>query len=329
MRRGPGGGKSAILPEWEGQPEAGQGLAEGFLEWTEWLTPGVGTTLSGIALRADVRSPHQHIQIGESPEFGHIFRLDGRIMSTEADAFIQHELMVHPMAVAHGAPRSALVLGGGDGGSARELLRLPGIARVSVAELDGEVVALSRRWLGGIHQGAFDDARLQLHIGDALAFLHAAAQAGDTFDLMVFDLTEADDGGPAVPLFAAGGLAAARRCLAPGGALSIHLGPLFHRPRTARALMDRLRMHFARVAVLSVAIPAYGAVWGIAFASDSLDVSHPDPVAMERVWQAWKLDGALRCYRPALHPALFMLPTHLQGIVDGTPVTARYSRSIG
>ncbi|MGO4814175.1 spermidine synthase [Cupriavidus sp. 2MCAB6] len=322
MRREPGGGKSAILPE--GKAESGHPAAPagGHLQWTEWLSPGIGTTLGQIRLLAAVRSPYQQIEIGENARFGRIFRLDGRVMCAEADAFIQHELMVHPMAVAHGAARSALVVGGGDGGSARELLRLPFMREVVVAELDPEVVTLARAWLDGIHQGAFDDPRVHLAIGDALGLMEAFGRAGRRFDLIVFDLTEADDGSPAAALFSAHGLQAARRCLAPGGALSLQLGPPEHRPDPVRVLCARLRQCFAQVQPLSAFIPVHGASWAIALASDALDVRGTGTALLGERLRAWKLERTLRCYHAALHPALFTLPRHLQALFDSAGAPA-------
>lgn len=289
------------------------------MQWAEWLVPGAAATLADIRLLASVRTPHQHIEIGESALFGRIFRLDGRIMSTEADGYIQHELMVHPMALAHGAPACALVVGGGDGASARELLRVPGMREVVVAELDAEVIALARTWLGGLHGGAFDDPRVAVEIGDALATMQRFAAQDRRFDLIVFDLTEADDGGPASALFETAGLHAARRCLAPGGALSLHLGPPWHRPRTAALLLERLRGQFTLVQPLTAYVPAYGALWAIAIASDTVDVRGACPQTLARRLADWGMQQALRCYHPGLHQALFALPLHLRAALGEGP----------
>ncbi|RZT41128.1 spermine/spermidine synthase domain-containing protein [Cupriavidus agavae] len=317
--REPDGGKSAILAEAGGISGRAEASRRGHQTWTEWLAPGTGTTLGEIAVLAAARSPHQQVEIGENARFGRIFRLDGVVMSTEADAFILHELMTVPMAVVHDTPRNALVIGGGDGGSAFELLRIPTMREVVVAELDAEVVRLARDWLGGIHQGALDepgDPRLHLAIGDGLGLMEAFARAGRRFDLIVYDLTEADDGGPAAALFSAHGLQTARRCLAPGGALSLHLGPPLHRPDAARLLLGRLRQAFRHVAPLTAFVPAYGALWGVALASDALDIAAAPAAAIAARLRQWRLDTALRAYHAELHPALFVHPRHLQAVFD-------------
>ncbi len=86
------------------------------------------------------------IEVWETRQLGRLFTLDGPMTST-GDEFIYHECMVHPAALAHPAPRAALVLGGGDGGAARQLLAHPGIERIVVAELDEQVVRLTREYL--------------------------------------------------------------------------------------------------------------------------------------------------------------------------------------
>ncbi len=317
--REPDGGKTAILAEAGSISGHADSSRKGRQTWTEWLAPGAGTTLGEITVVAAARTAHQQVEIGENAHFGRIFRLDGRVMSTEADAHIQHELMTVPMAAVHGTPRTALVVGGGDGGSAFELLRIPTIREVVIAELDGEVVRLAREWLPGIHQGALDepgDPRLHLAIGDGLGLMEAFARAGRQFDLIVYDLTEAEEGSPAAALFSPHGLQTARRCLTPGGAMSLHRGPPLHRPESARLLLSRLRQLFRHVAPLATFVPAYGALWGIALASDALDIAAQPAERIATRLRQWKLDAALRAYHADLHPALFVHPRHLQAIFD-------------
>ena len=127
---------------------------------------------------ASVDSPYQRIEVWDTPQLGRLFTLDGRPMTSAGDEFIYHECMVHPAALAHPSPKAALVLGGGDGGAARQLLRHPGIERIVVAELDAEVVRLTREYLPEVHGGAFDDPRVELVIGDAADFVAGGPSNG-------------------------------------------------------------------------------------------------------------------------------------------------------
>lgn len=249
-----------------------------------------------------IDSPFQRIEVWETPQLGTLFSLDDRPMTSVGDEFIYHECMVHPAALTHPEPRSALVLGGGDGGAARQLLRHPGIARIVVAELDAEVVRMARAHLAPVHGGAFDDARVEVVIGDAAQFV---ATTHERFDLVVFDLTPPDS--PAATLYTHAFYEQLKVVMCPGAALSMHLGsPFFHEARV-RALATGLVAAFKTVRLMSAFIPLYGSLWLMAIASDALD-----PCALSAHEVAVRIDtrgiDALRYYGAALHPALFALP---------------------
>ena len=98
-------------------------------------------------------------------------------MTSEREEFFYHEALVHPAAIAHAAPRNALILGGGDGGAAEELLKHPSVERIVLAELDEAVVQAARTHLRRIQRGALDDARVQLQLGDAYAYVDEIGRA--------------------------------------------------------------------------------------------------------------------------------------------------------
>jgi len=174
------------------------------------------------SLIARVDSPYQRIEVWDTRQLGRIFTLDGRPMTSTGDEFIYHECMVHPAALAHPAPKAALVLGGGDAGAARQLLAHPGIERIVVAELDEQVVRLTREHMPEVHGGAFDDPRVELVIGDAAHFVTAAAQARSAlFDLVVFDLTPPDS--PAAGLYTTAFYSQLKRVMSTNAVLSVHL----------------------------------------------------------------------------------------------------------
>ncbi len=249
-----------------------------------------------------LRSRHQRIEVFETHQFGKLFRLDGAFMTSEHDEFFYHEPIVHCAAIAHPAPRRALVIGGGDGGSTEELLKHPSIERVVMAELDPEVIRVAREYLGEVHHGAFDDPRLQIHIGDGFEFTRST---GETFDLIVLDLTDPDT--PAARLYTPEFFQMARRALAPGGAIALHLGSPIFQPQRVRTLLADLQSVFPIVRPLGLYIPLYGAYWGLAVVSDTLDVcAVTSAVVAQRLEQ--RCIGDLRLYNEAMHSALFALP---------------------
>ncbi len=202
---------------------------------------------------AHVDSPYQHIEVWDTPQLGRLFTLDGRPMTSVGDEFIYHECMTHPAALTHPAPRAALVLGGGDGGAAKQLLAHRCIERIVVAELDAEVVRLTLEHLPQVHGGAFDDLRVELVIGDAAEFVE---RTRERFDLVVFDLTPPDS--PAAGLYAPAFLTRLKHALTPDAAISLHLGsPYFHAARIEALLVD-LQQAFAVVRPMAAYVPLYG-----------------------------------------------------------------------
>ena len=274
----------------------------------ERLTDAAGVYFEGT-LSERRTTPFQLLEVYETPALGRIFRLDGFNMTSERDEFFYHENLVHPAAVAHPAPRRALVIGGGDGGSSEELLKHRTLEVVHMAELDPVVVEVSRAKFGAVHRGAFDDPRFKLTVGDGLAYLR---ETPVRYDLVSMDLT--DPVGPSLELYSPATFALAKGAMAPGGALTLHIGsPWFH-PERVRQTLANLRQVFAVVAPYFAYIPIYGSVWGFATASDTLDPRAISPAEVERVISARGV-GDLQFYNGEVHRALFALPNYVKELV--------------
>jgi spermidine synthase len=259
------------------------------------------------ALRlAAVDSAWQHIEVWDTPQLGCLFTLDGRPMTSAGDEFLYHECMVHPAALTHPSPRAALVLGGGDGGAARQLLKYPDIARIVVAELDSEVVRLTGDYLPEVRGGAFEDPRVELVIGDAAQFVARAVEGGrERFDLVVFDLTPPDS--PAAGLYTRAFYAALKRVMTADALVSLHLGSPYQHAERIGALLADLRASFATVRVLGTFVPLYGSLWLMAVASDRLDPLATDETTLAQRLAQRGIDE-LRCYDARAHAALFAAP---------------------
>jgi spermidine synthase len=255
------------------------------------------------------RTPFQLLEVYDTPELGRIFRLDGFNMTSERDEFLYHENLVHPAAIAHPDPRQALVIGGGDGGSSEEILKHATIRRVHMAELDAEVIAVAKAHFAKVHRGAFDDPRLKVTVGDGLAYLRATDVR---YDLVVMDLT--DPVGPSVELYSAATFALARRAMAAGGALTLHLGSPFAHPERVRDTVANLRAAFPVVSPYFVHIPLYGSIWGFAVASDSLDPRRLPAAEVERRIASRGV-GDLQYYNGEVHGAMFALPNYVRALL--------------
>lgn len=265
--------------------------------------------LRGGKLLERFRTDYQEVGVYETAEFGRLYSLDGSLMASERDEFFCHENLVHPAAISHPEPHSALIIGGGDGGSAEELFKHPSIKNVTLVELDAGVVAIARKYLETVHHGAIDDPRLTLHIGDGFDYIRDAT---DKFDLIVLDLT--DPGGPSTPLYTAEFYAACRARLAPGGALSLHVGPPVAQPQRFRENILTLHSVFPLVRPCLLYIPLYGSLWGMACASDSLDPLALDAVAVDRILaQRGIID--LQYYNGDTHRAVLAQPNFIRKLL--------------
>ena len=134
----------------------------------ERLTPSSGVYFDGTLVERK-QTPFQLLEVYDTPDLGRIFRLDGFNMTSERDEFFYHENLVHPAALTHPKPERALIVGGGDGGSAEELLKYPTMRSVTLVEIDLAVVDISRKYLQHVHRGSLDDPRVSLRIEDGFA----------------------------------------------------------------------------------------------------------------------------------------------------------------
>lgn len=250
------------------------------------------------------RTPFQLLELLQTRRFGKVLRLDGKFMTSEGEEFYYHEALVHPAAIAHPAPQRALIIGGGDGGAAEELLKHPTMQQVIIAELDGDVVAVAREHLRAVHRGALDDPRVKVQLGDGFAYLR---DSRETHDLILLDLTDPET--PAGPLYTRQSFQAIKHALRPRGALVLHLGAPSFEPEQIRRLAADLRATFAAVDFYGLYIPLYGAYWALAVASDD---GRPSQLGRDEVARrlAERRIGDLRYYNADVHPALFALPTY-------------------
>ena len=144
----------------------------------------------------DVQSPFQRVRILESYKYGKMLALDDMVMTTEQDEFHYHEMISHPAMFTLENAKNILVIGGGDGGTVREILRHEGVEKVTMVEIDGAVIDSCKEFLPGI-AAAFDNPKLELIVDDGIAFLKNAK--ANTYDLIIVD--GSDPVGPAEGLF--------------------------------------------------------------------------------------------------------------------------------
>jgi spermidine synthase len=258
------------------------------------------------------RTEFQDLEVHESPQFGRLFRLDGCFMTSEKDEFFYHENLLHPALTAHADPRRVLIIGGGDGGAAEEALKHPSVEKVVLVELDGKVIDIAKRYFGKIHNGVFDDPRLELRIEDGLRYL---AETQERFDMIALDLP--DPIGPATGLYEESFFRDCKRALAPGGVLTLHMGSPVSKPEQVRTHYERLARVFGVVRPYVMFIPLYGSLWSMAACSDVLDVATTPAHEVDRRIAKRGL-RELQYYNGATHQAVFALPNFVRDLTVGS-----------
>jgi spermidine synthase len=276
----------------------------------DWLNAHAGYGYTAKKQLAAFDSQYQRVEVYDTHQFGKLFRLDGRLMTSEGDEFFYHECMTHPALLAHPNPQSVLVIGGGDGGSSEEIFKHPSVRRIVMAELDPAVIDVSREHLREIHHGALDDPRLSIKIGDGFEFVK---HCEEKFDLVVLDLTDPDT--PAFHLYSEEFFRMCKRLLNPGGLMTMHLGSPVYQPATVKKNATALRAVFKHVQPLSLFIPLYGSLWCLAVASDTVNPRSVNVDAIGQRMRERRLAG-LRYYNAEMHPALFALPTFVRELTD-------------
>ena len=256
----------------------------------------------------DERSDFQHIQIFESPAHGRVLALDGIVQLTERDEATYSEMLAHVPVVSHGAVRRVMIVGGGDGAIAEEVLKHGGVEQVDLVDIDGRVIELSKIHFATVSGAAFADPRLHVHAEDAVAFLESDAVEG-RYDLIVAD--RPDPVGPAQVLFADRFYGLVERALAPGGISVFQTGVPFYQPRELSEALEQMGRAFAKVGVYLTVTPTYvGGFMALAWASSDHDLS-AIPAHLETV--ATALDTSY--YNAGIHRASFMLPTWIQRLI--------------
>ncbi len=276
----------------------------------EPVTKGFDHVLEGERLYSG-RSQFQKIDVYQHEHFGRVLTLDDLVQTTQADEFCYHEMLVHPALSSREPIERVLVIGGGDGGTLRHvLMHSPGEA--VMCEIDSEVVRVSREFLPMLSDGAFDDPRARLLIGDGGAFV---SEHEDAFDAILIDST--DPIGAAVVLFSEDFYRACSRALRPGGVFVSQTGsPMYQGAELMNALRN-LGSVFGTVETYLGFVPTYpGVLWSFTSATDGtpLSVTAPDDIATRLT--ARGVDT--RFYTPQVHVAGFALPPFVRDLVETT-----------
>ena len=254
------------------------------------------------------RSDFQQVAVISTPVFGKMLILDGDTQSSQGDEKIYHETLVHP-AMAGAADRSeVLILGGGEGATLREVLRHPAVKRCTMVDIDGLVVDLSKKYLPEWADGAFDEPRANVIIGDALAYMR---EHDERYGLIISDLTEPLEDSPSNILFNEDVFKLIKSRLAPGGIYVLQASTAAFHNYSLHCKMSRtLRRHYKHVTSFFTYVPAFDTDWAFLACSDTTDLAALDPRSVDAYCA--QLRGENFFYDGETHERLFSLPLYLR-----------------
>ena len=254
------------------------------------------------------RTAFQAVAVLRTAVFGKMLVIDGDTQSSQADERIYHETLVHPAMAAVEDRSEVLILGGGEGATLREVLRDPSVRRCTMVDIDGDVVALAKRYLPEWSAGAFDDPRARVIVGDALRFL---ADDRESYDVIVSDLTEPLPDSPSFPLFNEDVFRRVKARLTSGGVYVLQASTAgFHNMALHAKMARSLRAHFRCVRSFYTHVSAFDNDWAFLACSDAVDVAALDAQHIERY--VGSLRGENWFYDAETHRRLFALPRYLR-----------------
>ncbi|MEO0239452.1 MAG: polyamine aminopropyltransferase [candidate division WOR-3 bacterium] len=247
------------------------------------------------------RSPFQRIDIFEVETYGKVLTLDGMVMVTERDEFIYHEMITHPALRIHPDPKKVLIIGGGDGGTAREVLKYKEVEKVVMVEIDKDVVELSKKYFPTI-SCALEDPRLEIKYEDGVNFVR---ETEEKFDVMLLDTS--DPVGPAEVLYRREFYENCKRSLNKNGILVTQAESPWSQLETIKNLLKEIKGVFSQSLLYLAHIPTYpGGLWSFLMLGENFDINKIQRQTPE----------GLKYYNEEIHRGMTALPQYLKEVLN-------------
>jgi spermidine synthase len=251
------------------------------------------------------KSEFQTIDLFKTAGHGNLLTLDGLVMLTEEHEYLYHEMLVHVPMLSHPHPQRILVVGGGDGGTVRELLRHGCVESIDMVEIDEQVIEVSQQYLPDC-SGGLDDPKVSIIVQDAIEFVK---KVENDYDVVLVDST--DPVGPGEGLFNKSFYQDIRKALKPDGIVAIQSESPFNHEGDVAIIYRKLRSVFPLVRIYLAPVPCYPyGTWSFMYCSkDSRepDVSRPDDARI--------IEKDCKYYNCKIHRSAFMLPNFMKEFV--------------
>lgn len=272
------------------------------LWFTEKQTPVFGITAKVRETLVTEKTDFQDLAMIDTEEFGRMLVLDGMVMTTIKDEFVYHEMVAHPALVTHPNPKHVLVVGGGDGGVIREVIKHPGVEKAVLVEIDGKVIEYSKKYLPEI-AGELDNPRVEVQVSDG--YMHII-QSKNKYDVIMVDSTEPV--GPAAPLFERGFYQGIYEALKEDGIFVAQTDNPWFKADLIQKVNKDVKEIFPIVRVYGANIPTYpSGLWTFTMGSKTHDPLEVDETKIPEL--------NTKYYTPRLHKAAFALPKFVEDLV--------------
>ncbi len=281
------------------------------MEWfEEKLHCGLSQRLSVDRVVFEQITPFQDLVIFENKMFGKVLALDGIIQTTEGDEYIYHEMLSHVPLISHFDAGRVLIIGGGDGGMAREVLKHCQVGTVTLVEIDPNVISLCQKYLPSIGRGAWGDSRLKVVVADGFKFV---ASSDEKWDIIIIDST--DPLGPSQVLFTERFYSVCKNCLTTKGILVTQNGVPYVQGAQITDSFRNLSRHFADVWFYLAPVPSYQGGY-MAFGWASMETCYRTLTVQDLQKRIKKTNISTRYYNAHVHAAGFSLPENIINLLN-------------
>jgi len=272
------------------------------LWYTEKQTPNLGLSCKVKETLYMAKTDYQEMAVLDTIQFGRMLVLDGMVQTTLADEFVYHEMISHIPLVTHPSPRHVLVVGGGDGGAVREIIKYPQVEKVTLVEIDRHVIEAAKRFLPEI-SSALENARVEIKIADGIEYVRSLEEA---CDVIIVDSTEPV--GPAVGLFASPFYEGVFRALKPDGIFVAQTESPFFNAELIRTVFRRIKAIFPRTYLYLASVPTYpSGLWSFTLGSKKYNPLEPEGKYIPQ---------DTRYYTAQIHRSSFSLPRFVRELLE-------------
>lgn len=273
------------------------------LWFTEKQTENLGLSLKVTKTLHVEQTDYQHLAVLDTKQYGRMLALDGIVQTTVADEFVYHEMITHVPLITHPNPKRVAVIGGGDGGAIREILKHPSVEEAVLVEIDGRVIEASRQYLPEISCG-LSDPRVRILVADGIAHIR---EKENYYDVIIIDST--DPIGAAVGLFSSEFYASVFKALTDDGIMVAQTESPFANQEIVRKSFAGISQNFPIAELYLAVVPTYpGGLWSFTMGSKKV---HPLEADLTRA------NGLeTRYYNADIHTAAFKLPNFVRKLLE-------------